>query len=225
LASRLRLISRPFSSGSQAIGADLADLEKLESVVIATEQALAGHADILVNSAAVFEYDTLKSVSASSLRRPLEVNVTAAVLLTRFVTRHTSRNEPGLILNILEYKIHNPFPISCPIRSRSTQCTVSLRSQLGIWPLTGASVPLRRDTRSQDLNNHQSISRGHMIRSLSSGAQLRRISGRPLCVGAGTESHGTGAHCRWGSPHGGSGSRLHVQRRVLSSSARSRWST
>jgi len=97
-------------NGSQAIGADLADLEKLESVVIATEQALAGHVDILVNSAAVFEYDTLKSVSASSLGRHLEVNVTAAVLLTRFATRHTSRNEPGLILNILDYKIHNPFP-------------------------------------------------------------------------------------------------------------------
>ena len=78
--------------------------------MIATEQALAGHVDILVNSAAVFEYDTLKSVSASSLRRRLEVNVTAAVLLTRFATRHTSRNEPGLILNILDYKIHNPFP-------------------------------------------------------------------------------------------------------------------
>jgi NAD(P)-dependent dehydrogenase (short-subunit alcohol dehydrogenase family) len=96
--------------GSQAIRADLADLEGLEGVVMATEQALGGPLDILVNGAALFEYDTLKSVTASSLNRHLQVNVTAAILLTRFVTRHPSRDAPGVILNILDYKIHNPFP-------------------------------------------------------------------------------------------------------------------
>jgi NAD(P)-dependent dehydrogenase (short-subunit alcohol dehydrogenase family) len=109
-ASRAATALKVLPPGSQAIAADLTDLERLEGIVIATEQALGGPLDILVNSAAVFEYDTLKSVTASSFSRHLEVNVMAAVLLTRFVTRHPSRDESGLILNILDYKLHNPFP-------------------------------------------------------------------------------------------------------------------
>lgn len=96
--------------GSKAIPADLSDLCSLESVVLATERALGGPVDILVNNAAAFEHDTISSVTASSLRTHFQVGVDAGVLLTRFVTRHVSRSEPGLILNMLDYKIHNPFP-------------------------------------------------------------------------------------------------------------------
>jgi NAD(P)-dependent dehydrogenase (short-subunit alcohol dehydrogenase family) len=182
LASRLRLIPRPFSSGSQAIGADLADLEKLESVVIATEQALAGHVDILFNSAAVFEYDTLKSVSASSLRRHLEVNVTAAVLLTRFATRHTSRNEPGLILNILDCKIHNPFPDF--LSYTLTKYAMHGFTQVAVWELAPhwrvcAIAPGYTLAGPEQSPEH--FARTHDSVPLKRG-QLRRISGRPLCI-------------------------------------------
>ena len=109
-ASRARSALDVLPAGSQAIPADLSDLGSLESVVLSAESALGGAVDILVNNAAMFEYDTIATVTPSTIEAHFQTNVIAAVLLTRFVVRHTTRSEAGLILNMLDYKIHNPFP-------------------------------------------------------------------------------------------------------------------
>ena len=94
----------------KAIHANLDQPDSLEQAVIDAEDALGGPVDILVNNAAAFEYDTISSVTADNLALHLQVGLIAPVLLTRYVTRHKNRDAPGLILNVLDYKLLNPFP-------------------------------------------------------------------------------------------------------------------
>ena len=94
----------------KAIHVDLAQPDSLKQAVIDAESELGGPIDILVNNAAAFEYDTISSTTADNLALHLEVGLIAPVLLTRYVTRHEDRDNPGLILNVLDYKLLNPFP-------------------------------------------------------------------------------------------------------------------
>jgi NAD(P)-dependent dehydrogenase (short-subunit alcohol dehydrogenase family) len=109
-ASRAQSALKSLPAGSKAVPADLNDLNSLENVVLAAESTLGGAIDILVNNAAVFEFDNIASATPARVAAHFQVNVIAAVLLTRFVTRHAERDEAGLVLNLLDYKIHNPFP-------------------------------------------------------------------------------------------------------------------
>ena len=94
----------------KAIYVNLDEPDSLERAVIDAENALGGPMDILVNNAAAFEYDTIASVTADNLALHLQVGLIAPVLLTRYVTRHNNRDNVGLILNVLDYKLLNPFP-------------------------------------------------------------------------------------------------------------------
>ena len=93
-----------------AIPTDLSVADGIEQLVLDTESALGGPIDILINNAATFEYDTLGSITPETLTPHLQVGLIAPVLLTRYVTRHAHRDEMGLIINMLDYKIINPFP-------------------------------------------------------------------------------------------------------------------
>lgn len=97
-------------SNSVAISADLDNADLIDQVVVDAEIALGGPIDILINNAAAFEYDTIDSVTADSLQLHLQVGLIAPVLLTRYVTRHKKRDQSGLIINVLDYKLINPFP-------------------------------------------------------------------------------------------------------------------
>ena len=94
----------------KAIHANLDQPNSLEQAVIDAENALGGPIDILVNNASAFEYDTIATVTADNLALHLQVGLIAPVLLTRYVTQHKNRNKSGLILNVLDYKLLNPFP-------------------------------------------------------------------------------------------------------------------
>ena len=93
-----------------AIPTDLCEAHKIEQLVLDAESALGGPIDILINNAAAFEYDTLYSVTSETLSTHIQTGLIAPVLLTRYVTRHPHRDQMGLIINMLDYKIINPFP-------------------------------------------------------------------------------------------------------------------
>ena len=93
-----------------AIPTDLLKSDNAELLVLDAEKALGGPIDILINNAATFEDDTLGSVTPETMTPQIQVGLITPILITRYVTRHTHRDQMGLIINMLDYKIINPFP-------------------------------------------------------------------------------------------------------------------
>lgn len=96
------------ADGVLPISADVAT-DSAEGIIADAEAALDGPIDILVNCAAAFAYDDLASVDRDVLTNTLEVNVSAPILLTQALSRSKRASGAGLVLNMLDYKIINPF--------------------------------------------------------------------------------------------------------------------
>jgi NAD(P)-dependent dehydrogenase (short-subunit alcohol dehydrogenase family) len=78
---------------------------------------LVGHAEgelgpvtLLVNSASVFEQDTLASMNRSSWDAALETNLRAPLMLAQAFARRLPRDRNGLIVNILDQRVWRPTP-------------------------------------------------------------------------------------------------------------------
>jgi len=66
--------------------------------------------DVLVNSASIFEWDDIATVTRGQLDRHANVNLYGPVLLTRRMFEASSDSTRGLILNMLDQKLFNPNP-------------------------------------------------------------------------------------------------------------------
>jgi len=78
---------------------------------------LIGHAEgelgpvtLLVNSASVFEEDTLASMNRSSWDAALETNLRAPLMLAQAFARRLPADRNGLIVNILDQRVLHPSP-------------------------------------------------------------------------------------------------------------------
>lgn len=174
-----------------AIRANLNQPDTLEQVVIDAENALGGPIDILVNNAAAFEYDTIASVTAENLHLHLDVGLIAPVLLTRYVTRHKKREYPGLILNILDYKIHNPFPdfLSYTVTKHALEgfTRLAARDLAPDWRVCGVApgYTLRAPQQSQkhfsNTHNEVPLKRGSRVEDI--GETIIYLANAPAITG------------------------------------------
>ncbi len=98
--------------GGQAdcVGADFGDPQAPTSRVIGAAYERFGRADILVNSAAIFEPDSLASTTESSWDRQFAINLKAPAFLCReFAARHQP-GVPAAIINIADWRGLKPVP-------------------------------------------------------------------------------------------------------------------
>ncbi|MDX1539866.1 MAG: SDR family oxidoreductase [Geminicoccaceae bacterium] len=97
-------------SGRRSAGcqADLGDPTACRSLFAAAEAAL-GPIRLLVNSAAIFEFDRPDSVSDDSWSRHMAVNLHAPFLLAQAMHRRMG-DEDGLIVNLIDQRAFNPTP-------------------------------------------------------------------------------------------------------------------
>jgi hypothetical protein len=80
---------------------DLADPEQTETVFKgATERA--GPIDILINSASIFELETIWEATDESLCRNMRIHTTAALILSRNLAK---QERPGHIINLLDTRV------------------------------------------------------------------------------------------------------------------------
>lgn len=91
-----------------ALEADLAKSADALALVAECAQRFGAPASALVNNASLFEYDTAQSLTAEHLRRTLDINFVAPVLLAHAFAR-ASGNE-GCIVNLLDQKVRNLNP-------------------------------------------------------------------------------------------------------------------
>jgi NAD(P)-dependent dehydrogenase (short-subunit alcohol dehydrogenase family) len=64
----------------------------------------------LVNCAAIFEHDTIDTLSEDALRRHMNVNALTPSLLAREFAEALSEGARGVVVNFLDFKLANPYP-------------------------------------------------------------------------------------------------------------------
>jgi NAD(P)-dependent dehydrogenase (short-subunit alcohol dehydrogenase family) len=91
------------------VAADLADLDKSADVVGRASEAL-GPIGLLVNSAAIFEADTLETVDAGSWSRHMAINAAAPVLLAQAFAAALPAGAEGVVVNLIDSRVWRPSP-------------------------------------------------------------------------------------------------------------------
>ena len=94
---------------ARVITADLADARDA-ACVVATAEAAVGKLSLLVNNAAVFEEDDVRSLDTKRLDHQVAVNLRAPLILSRdFAKRAPPASKPAII-NIIDQRVLKPDP-------------------------------------------------------------------------------------------------------------------
>ncbi|SDF30878.1 SDR family oxidoreductase [Limimaricola pyoseonensis] len=110
---------RDMGRQAHALQADLLVEDQVQGLVPAAQEALGGPLTCLVNSASIFEYDSIESATRESWDRHLESNLRAPFVLTQQVARHApepetdERGEPrarALVVNIIDQRVRKLTP-------------------------------------------------------------------------------------------------------------------
>jgi NAD(P)-dependent dehydrogenase (short-subunit alcohol dehydrogenase family) len=95
---------------SIAIQADLA-IEAQARGLVPQVVARLGRVDAVVNSASLFEHDTVASFGLAALDKHLHTNTGAPILLAQALHSHlVDRDGSGAVVNLLDQKLWNPNP-------------------------------------------------------------------------------------------------------------------
>lgn len=98
------------ASAAAAFDADLADEAAVRALLPRVVQHF-GQVDAVVNSAAIFEYDSAQSFSFASLEKHMRTNTGAAILLAQALHAHVQqRAADGVVVNLLDQKLWNQNP-------------------------------------------------------------------------------------------------------------------
>jgi NAD(P)-dependent dehydrogenase (short-subunit alcohol dehydrogenase family) len=114
-----------FGVRAVALHADLSDPDELAGLVGRAREAL-GAIEILVNNASIFPSDTLETVDLAGLKRNLEINAWAPLVLTR---AFAAQSERGHVINLLDSRVsgfdhtHTAYILSKHVLSAITRTT------------------------------------------------------------------------------------------------------
>ncbi|TDR31242.1 SDR family oxidoreductase [Hydromonas duriensis] len=147
-----------------ALQADLQDEHATAHLIQAASQAL-GTIGVLVNNASVFNYDSLTQdapLSQAHFEQHWRANTFAPLLLTQQMAQGLDAQQTGVVINILDQKLHNPNPdfISYTLSKAALEHATLLAAQalaprvrvIGIAP--GLSLPSGDQTREDFTRAH-----------------------------------------------------------------------
>jgi NAD(P)-dependent dehydrogenase (short-subunit alcohol dehydrogenase family) len=134
-AEALDLVAEIEQSGGKATAlvADLAQTESLAPLVAACAERL-GPPSLLVNNAAIFEWDSIATLDEASWGAHLDVNLRAPVFLAQAFAEALPQGRKGHIINLLDQKVFrlNPDFFSYTIsKSGLLAATTMLAQALG----------------------------------------------------------------------------------------------
>lgn len=99
------------SGGAAAIvGADLDDAAERHALITRATQAAGAPLTALVNTAAMFEHDTIDTLSEELLQRHIALNTFTPSLLAREFTEALPEEARGVVVNFLDFKLASPYP-------------------------------------------------------------------------------------------------------------------
>ncbi len=123
-----------------AMGADLTAEDDMQALVPRAVEAMGGPLTVLVNSASIFEHDTLETGTRESWDRHLESNLRAPFVLTQRFAEQAPEPEVGgewneptaraLIINMIDQRVRKLTP-------HFASYTIA---KMGLWALTQTSA-------------------------------------------------------------------------------------
>lgn len=110
-AEAVALAAEITSAGGKAVAvcADLSDTACVDRIVGEATQAL-GPLTLLVNSASIFEKDSVGSLDRALWQRQMTVNLVTPVFLAEAVARQLPDGSEGNVVNLLDQRIWHPTP-------------------------------------------------------------------------------------------------------------------
>jgi NAD(P)-dependent dehydrogenase (short-subunit alcohol dehydrogenase family) len=179
-----------------AVGADLTDAAAAESLIGRAANAL-GPIALLVNSASIFEDDSLDDLSAESFHRHMTANTLAPALLTKAFAAQAG--EGAMVLNILDYKLFNinadyfSYTLSKAALHTMTQMLareLAPRVRVnGVAPGLTLPSPYHSEAEFERLHHDNPLNRGpeteDLVRALRFFRDSPAVSGQTVCVDGG----------------------------------------
>ena len=92
------------------VGADLDDAAERRHLIAQSQEAAGATLDALVNCAAMFEHDTIDTLTEATLQRHIALNTFTPALLTREFSEALPEGGGGCVVNFLDFKLANPYP-------------------------------------------------------------------------------------------------------------------
>lgn len=95
---------------AQSVHADLSDAAGRHALITHATQAAGAPLTALVNCAAIFEHDTIDTLTEEALQRHIAVNALAPAILAREFAEALPDDVRGCVVNFLDFKLANPYP-------------------------------------------------------------------------------------------------------------------
>jgi hypothetical protein len=102
--------ARALGVGAVTVRADLDASAERATLVHRASETAGAPLSALVNCAAIFEHDTIASVSEERLARHIAVNAFTPALLAREFANALPEGGRGAVVNFLDFKLANPYP-------------------------------------------------------------------------------------------------------------------
>lgn len=92
------------------VRAELSDDRERSTLIKRAIEAAGAPLAALVNCAAIFEHDTVTTLSEAALQKHIGVNTLTPSLLARDFANALPEEETGVVVNFLDFKLANPYP-------------------------------------------------------------------------------------------------------------------
>ncbi|MGD9968112.1 MAG: SDR family oxidoreductase [Hyphomonadaceae bacterium] len=101
---------REAGAAAVAIGADLGNAAERHGLISGAANAAGAPLTALVNCAAIFEHDTIDTMSEELLQKHIAINAFTPAMLSREFAESLPEHGRGAIVNFLDFKLANPYP-------------------------------------------------------------------------------------------------------------------
>lgn len=109
-ADEVAAAARQAGAKAVTVGADLADPAERSGVVASAVRAAGAPLSALVNCAAIFEHDTIDTLSEAALQKHMAINALTPSMLSREFAESLPEDARGVIVNFLDFKLASPYP-------------------------------------------------------------------------------------------------------------------
>jgi NAD(P)-dependent dehydrogenase (short-subunit alcohol dehydrogenase family) len=102
--------ARALGGAAAIVGADLEEPAERHALIGKAIEAAGAPLDALVNCAAMFEHDTIDTLSVEKLQRHIALNTLTPSLLAREFAEALPEDARGAVVNFLDFKLASPYP-------------------------------------------------------------------------------------------------------------------
>lgn len=102
--------ARALGAAAAIVGADLDDPDERHALIGKAVEAAGASLSALVNCAAMFEHDTIDTLSGELLERHMALNALTPALLAREFAEALPEDGRGAVVNFLDFKLASPYP-------------------------------------------------------------------------------------------------------------------